>query len=172
MFIRSKTRKLPSGKTIKYAYLVKSKRRKKSKKPPKQHIIAYLGRIIELKDHQPTLTNPKDYKDAVESLLKQILESNGFRKFQKDPRTLKKDIIIIRFASFDVFDQSTNKDLCLMVNEGFISAFSLKNIFNYKPLEKNKREIGLDLAKNLISTGIKLKGDDFVQIFNLFLHRK
>ena len=81
MFIRTKSRKNSSGKIKKYAYLVSSKRRRKSKKNPKQRVIAYLGRVIELNNHQQssTIINKKDINKAIRALFDDLLTSNGFK---------------------------------------------------------------------------------------------
>ena len=174
MYVRIKTRKTSSGKIHKYAYLVSSKRRRKSKRPPKQKVIAYLGKVIQLEyNHEPILnTSLKQPRKAIEDLLIQILTTSGFKKHSQDSRILEKDQIQVNLRNLTTASKNNKKPLCLAINEGFISSPTLKKLLNYKVPQKKETDIGFDLAKKLISCGIKPKKDDFVSLYNLIFHRK
>jgi hypothetical protein len=175
MFIRTKSRKNSSGKIKKYAYLVSSKRRRKSKKNPKQRVIAYLGRVIELNNHQQssTIINKKDINKVILVLFDDLLTSNGFKK-NKDA-LFQKDNILIDITNKTVNDAKTGKNICIKVNEGYISKYSLKKIFPYSPPEATEREVGLDFAKKLVSAGLKPSEEAFLTLYSLIskgFHRK
>ena len=168
MFIRVKARKNASGKILKYAYLVSSKRRKSSRKNPKQKISAYLGRIIELKGcKQENQKLPKNHQEAILKLLEEILLFNGFA--QKTKYSFLRDAILDDLADKEVIDLSSNKEVCLKVNEGFIAKITLRKALEYKPPETTEKEIGRDLAKTLISAGLKPSEAIFLAIFRNLL---
>ena len=176
MFIRIKTRKNSKGEIKKYAYLVSSKRRKRSKKTPKQKNIAYLGRIVELNNHQQCATiinNEKDTSKAIIALFKELLISNGFK--QKKDLIFQKDQIIVDLTTKKVKNTKTNKNLCLKANEGYIVSNTLNKILPYDPPEATEKEIGLDFAKKLVASGLKPSKEAFLALYSTLskkFHRK
>jgi len=173
MFIRVKSRKNSSGKTLKYAYLVLTKRRKKSKKSPKQKIIAYLGSVVELKNKTQGLEKPvKTMQEAIKMMYYDLLSFNDFK--QKGNMFLKNEIIV-DFKKKQVKDQIKGKKICLKVNDGFITEYTLKKLLNYLPPQKTEKEIGKNLAENLILGGFKPSDALFLEIFRSVskeFHRK
>tara|TARA_Y100000310_G_C20626426_1_gene786178 strand:+ start:998 stop:1522 length:525 start_codon:yes stop_codon:yes gene_type:complete len=174
MYIRSKNRKNSSKKITKYAYLVKSKRRKKSKKHPKQKVVAYLGRVIELNNHQQssTIIN-NDMSKTIISMISQILLSNSFKPHNNAIFT--RGTIVVDLSKRQVKDLKSNKNICLQINEGFISNHTLKEILDYQPIEATEKKIGMDLAKRLLAVGLKPQKKDFISLYNLIskdFHRK
>ncbi|MDP3916732.1 MAG: hypothetical protein Q8Q42_00400 [Nanoarchaeota archaeon] len=167
MYIRTKSRKNKQGIKKEYAYLVTSKRRKNSKKPPKQKIIAYLGQVIQLKDIQQTTTNNKPLKSIFRDMLKELLIFNGFK--QKNKNILTKGDILIDISKNRVINIKTARKICLRVNEGHITGYTLKKLFNYKPIEATKKEVGLDFAKTLVSAGLKPSKEDFLTLYSKIL---
>ncbi len=165
MYIRTKTRKNTSGSIRKYAYLVLTKRRKRSKRHPKQKVSAYLGRVIELNNHQQsTLNNPKQSaKQTIKAMLEELLLSNGFAK-------AKKDIFIrgdIRVNLFNLVVKSieTGQKLCLQVNEGFISRPTLVQIVRYELPTGTEKVVGQDLVKKLLAVGLKPQKEAFLALY-------
>ena len=168
MYIRIKSRKNSTGKINKYAYLVSSKRRRKSKKHPKQKVLAYLGRVVELNNPQQSstiLNNENDISRAIMILFKELLISNGFKPLKG--LSFQKDQIVIDLLNKEVKDAETNKIICLKVNEGHIASHSLKKILPYKPPEATEKEVGLDFAKKLVSAGLKPSEEVFLALYSM-----
>jgi len=165
MFIRIKTRKNSSGKITKYAYLVTSKRRKSSKKPPRQKVIAYLGKIIPLNNHQrsSSIPNNEPLETSIKNMFTHILTFNGFKEATEGVFT--KNQILVDLNKKQVKDQETNQNLCLQLHEGFISRLTLKQILPYKPPEATEKEVGLDFAKKLLSAGLKPSQGNFLSLY-------
>jgi len=164
MFIRIKSRKNSSGKTLKYAYLVVSKRRKRSKKHPKQKVLAYLGRVIELKDHKQELNEPVDnVKKAILKLFEDLLMFNGFSR--KSKYSFLRDNILVDLADKEVKEIDSGRNVCLKVNDGFIVGTTLKKALKYKPPEATEKEIGLDFAKMLVSVGLSPTEKTFLSLY-------
>ena len=97
---------------------------------------------------------------------------NGFKKHSQDSKILEKDQTQVNLRKTTITSKNNKNPLCLTINDGFISSPTLKKLLNYKPIQKKETEIGLDLAKKLISCGIKPKKEDFVSLYNLVFHRK
>ncbi len=168
MFIRIKARKNSSGKTLKYAYLVSSKRRKRSNKAPKQKVVAYLGSVIELKDYkQENQDLPKKPQGSILKLFEEVLLFNEFK--QKTKYSFLRDNILVDLADKEVINLTSGQNVCLKVNEGFIVKATLKKALEYKPPEATEKEIGRDLAKTLVFAGLKPLEATFLAIFRSFL---
>jgi len=174
MFIRVKSRKSVSGKVKKYAYLVESKRRKKSRKAPKQKVIAYIGKVVELKDHKQELNKKQnDFRETLLDLFKDLLLFNGFK--QTTEFSFIKEGILVDLADKEVKEINSNQNICLKVNEGFISEYTLSKAFEYKPPEATEKEVGRDLAKMLVSTGLSPTEETFISLYKQIsksFHRK
>jgi hypothetical protein len=174
MFIRIKSRKNSSGKIKKYAYLVRSKRRKGSKKPPKQRIISYLGKVIHLNNHQQssTINIKKDLTATIKALLSELLISNGFEP-NKD--ILTKQNIVIDLSKRTIKHLKTGQNLCLQVNEGFVANHTLKKILPYKPPETTEKWVGMDFAQKILASGLKPSNEAFLSLYAMVsnsFHRK
>jgi hypothetical protein len=174
MFIRIKSRKNSSGKIKEYAYLVKSQRRKRSKKPPKQKIISYLGKVIHINNHQQSSTiNTKSPLNAViKTLLADLLISNEFIQ-NKD--ILTKNNIIVDLSKKTVKDRQTGQNLCLQANEGFITNQTLKQILPYNPPETTEKGVGRDFAQKILAAGLKPSNEEFLSLYTIVskrFHRK
>lgn len=165
MYIRTKTRKNNSGDIRKYAYLVLTKRRKRSKKHPKQKVSAYLGRVIELNNHQQsTLNNPKQSaKQTIKSMLEELLLANGFAKAGKD-KFIRGDISVNLF-NLVIKSIKTGQKLCLQVNEGFVTRPTMKQAVRYEPPSGTEKEVGQDLAKKILATGLKPQKQAFLALY-------
>jgi hypothetical protein len=170
MFIRTKTRKNKSGKTYIYAYLVSNKYRKKG---PKQKVKKYLGRVHvleKLKNEQFSThftninTNKKPLENAILELLKLELVNHGFK--QQENLTYKREDITVDLDKCKVFD-STGNSIYLALNDGYMGNKTLLEVLEYKPPLGLDKEIGKDLAKKLISSGIMLDSNTFLSTFSI-----
>jgi len=176
MFTRIKKRKDSSGKTKKYAYLVRSKRRKKSKKHPKQKVVAYLGRIIQLNNHQQSSTiinKGQNIKTTIKAMLADLLLSNGFKS--SDKTLFTKNTILVDLSKKQVKHKETGQKFCLQVNEGFMTNYTLKQILNYKPPETTEKGVGMDFAQKILSAGLKPNKEAFLELYSSIskdFHRK
>ena len=188
MYIRTKNRKNKSGEIRKYAYLVFSKRRKKSKKSPKQRFSKYLGRVIELfpapkqcqtmpnnaKQCQTMSNNaPQTPSEAILLMFKQLLLSAEFQRSSK--HIFRREDVEVDLSVLTVKSIETGQELCIQANEGFISKYTLRKIVRYKPPETTEKEIGQDLAKRLLASGLKPSQDEFLALYYQILknlHRK
>ncbi len=188
MYIRTKTRKNKSGDIREYAYLVFSKRRKKSKKSPKQRVSKYLGRVIELfsapKQCQSMPINanqcqsmpinaPLNPTEAVKSLFETLLLSAEFQRVKKE--TFRRGDVEVDLFGLTVKSIETGQKLCIQANEGFISDYTLRKIVRYRPPETTEKEIGQDLAKRLLASGLKPSQEVFLALYYQILknlHRK
>ena len=175
MYIRTKTRKNVSGQTRKYAYLVLTKRRKRSKRHPKQKVSAYLGRVIELNNHQQsTLNNPKQSaKETIEAMLEELLLSNGFAKAGKD--IFIRGDIRVNLLNLVIKSIKTGQKLCLQVNDGFIVRHTMRQAVRYEAPSGTEKDVGQDLAKKLLAAGLKPQKEAFLGLYYKIsqeLHRK
>ncbi|MBT3262083.1 hypothetical protein HOB87_06855 [Candidatus Woesearchaeota archaeon] len=175
MFIRVKSRINSKGEIKKYAYLVRSVRRKRSKKHPKQKVVAYLGRVIELNNNlqQSTTPNLKTLRANLKPMFKELVVSNGFKETSKD--SFLRGNIYINTQRSVVKDVKTGQNICLKVNEGYISSYSISKLMNYRPIESVEKEVGRDFAKKLVSSGLKPSQEVFMALYLLIskkFHRK
>jgi len=161
MFIRTKSRKSKDGTTLKYAYLVNNKYRKKG---PKQKVRKYLGKVIELEKTQNNTFSNEDIplKKSILELLKLELLNHSFS--EETSTIYKKDDVIVDLAKKVVL--KSNKSIYLAFNDGYLGTYTLTKILNYKPPEALDKEVGKDLAKKLISVGILLNSETFLNLFN------
>lgn len=175
MYIRTKTRKNVSGKIRKYAYLVLTKRRKRSKRHPKQKVSAYLGKVIELNNHQQsTINNPKQSaKETTEAMFKEILLANGFTKAEE--WIFLRGDIKVNLLNLVVKSVRTGQKLCLQVNEGFIVRHTMRQAVRYEAPPGTEKDIGQDLANKLLAAGLKPQKEAFLALYykvSKALHRK
>ncbi len=164
MYIRTKTRKNVSGDVRKYAYLVLTKRRKRSKKHPKQKVSAYLGRVIELNNHQQSTVNnaQQSPKETVRAMFDELLLANGFSKVDQH---YSKGDLMVNLNNYNVKSIKTGQKLCLQVNEGFVANKTLRRIICYRPPEGTNKDVGQDLAKKLLSSGLNPQKEAFLGLY-------
>ena len=142
MFVRVKKIK---GK--RYAYLVENSW---VSGRSRQKVKEYLGRVIgDHKTAAPDLSDARDRELLTQVILLQVPE--GVRVDIKK-RSVTKD----------------GKDVVVGLNNGFLCARTLKDIFS--ALKKEETRPGLALAKALSQAGIKVDQEDFVRIY-LEAHR-
>lgn len=173
MYIRSKKRKLNSGKIVEYAYLVSIRHRKT--KTPKQKVKKYLGRIykLEKKDNKPFkefIAQDLDYyfkktplKRIKKDLIKVELLNYGFLEISKDIFTFNE--FRVNLNNLEVLDNKNNP-ISLEINNNFINSYTLSKILNYTP-PKNLSQLNLakEYANSLLSLGLTLPEDVFVRLF-------
>lgn len=166
MYIRIKKRKSSNG-IKKYAYLVRSKCYKKG---PRQKIARYLGKVYEIKKqkHIKTRLNQKIQKDLepfLAYLVTRELKRQGFKQ--------KTNLIFHHPQGFfvDIFKKKVynkeNNQIALSVNYGVLCDYTLKKLFERSYLIEKPIVIAKDLGKKLISAGISVKNEEFIQIYDL-----
>jgi hypothetical protein len=169
MYIR--TKKLGNQK---YAYLVKNKRYKR-KKNPRQIVVKYLGKVYSLNKnsskkefHKVRGTNWDKYfedkksEDILKELLSFELKVHGFKE---EENILKLTNLNVNLKSLRVYD-TNNKKISLELNEGFLTNYTLKELFDHK----NKSNLilleqGKILANKLVSCGLKINEEIFLRLF-------
>ena len=172
MYIRSKKRKLKSGKVNEYAYLVSIKHRKT--KTPKQKVKKYLGRIykLEKKDN-------KTFKEVISQDLDSYFKNKPLKRIKKELIKLEllnygfleisKNILVfnnfkVNLNKLEVLDK--NKQISLEVNNNFINFYTLNRILNYAPPRNlSQLQLAKEYANNLLSLGLTLPEDVFIRLF-------
>ncbi|MEK6951800.1 MAG: hypothetical protein AABX29_02185 [Nanoarchaeota archaeon] len=173
MYIRSKKRKLNSGKIVEYAYLVSIKHRKT--KTPKQKVKKYLGRIYKLEKKEN-----KPFKEFIAQDLDSYFKSNSLTKIKKDLIKLElfnygfleisKDILVfnnfrVNLKKLEVLDNKNNP-ISLEINNNFINSYTLNRILNYNPPKSlSQLQLAKEYANSLLSLGLTLPEDVFVMLF-------
>lgn len=171
MFIRLKKRN-----NVSYAYLVENKWYK-SRQQSHQKIKKYLGRVYspEKKQHQAL---SKFIKIPLKEYIKKTpfnkiffdlicLELSNYSFKQIKQHIWKKENIVVDLKNKKVYDSNTKKTLCLELNNNFLTNLTLTKLFTFKPSKQaTKLQIGKALANTLLSAGIILEQDIFLQIFN------
>ena len=150
MFIRKK-----KIKNQEYAYLVKNKYNKR-KKQSRQKSTKYLGRVITL--------GSVDRQTQALTVEEALINELSLYNFKKKDRMLMKGNIIIDLDNFSVVQDG--KNICLELNEGFLCNLTLKNILEFDSNNLNQKELIHRFADALLSAGINLHHDSFIQIFN------
>lgn len=172
-----------------YAYLVQSKWKRlkgRKDKTSKQKIKAYLGRVCRLEkernlDFWETVeTDPEDYlrlasKDKIlDDLIRFELLKHGFmnqslkgsedlKDYRKSKRKWLKDGIIVDINKKNIINKSNSKCV-LAINEGFLCNYRLKKLYKYEDKGEIK-EIGLELARLFIDSGIDIPQDVFIGFY-------
>jgi len=150
MFIRKKS---INGKE--YAYLVENKYNKK-KKQSRQKSTTYLGKVIPLGnfDRQTDASTIKD-------LLINELTSIGFKS---EDNSLYMEKVNINLDNCSV--RESNKKVCLQLNSGFLCDLTLSNLLKLDIENLNQKEIIQKLAESIILSGLNLKHETFINIYN------
>lgn len=160
-------------KGIEYAYLVKSYWSKR-KKTPKQKTIKYLGRVYKFKKTKKLLLEKflkikdidiyyqkKPIKNIVKDLIKLELLNHNFKEEKKD--IFQQEDIVINFENKKVYNSLTKKQVCIEINNNFVSTKTLRNIMNLIiPPGLTNIQICKYLANSFLSTGITIPEDKFI----------
>ena len=158
-----------------YAYLV-SARWSKRKKAPKQKTLKYLGKLYQLKkisnksfeqfikkDINKYLKLTK-LKKIILDLVRCELKNYKFKEVKRDTWQYKN--IKVDLKTKRVYDENTNKTLCLEINNNFLTTYTLRNIINFNtPPNLTNLQIGKSLAKAFLSAGIILPEQTFISVF-------
>src|SRR3989344_8132089 len=138
MYIRIKTHK-----SQKYAYLVQTKRYKRSSYP-KQKTIAYLGRVITPKKTQNTA-----FKDHINQDLKTYLDNKKTKDIFLDLINLELKNYNIKINLEDISEES--KPIVYEINEGFLCNYTIKKLLNFKlPIQTPEKDASIVLAKAIL----------------------
>ena|SRR3989344_4943324 len=159
MFVRIKKRKNHSGKTYKYAYLVKTKYLKKG---PRQRILQYLGRLYEFKKESDK--DQKTLKKWPESLKQLIEEELANHYFKEEKEVWKNHTIEINFKERKI--EKDGQKVCLKFNNGFLCDFTLSLVLDFQIPKTNEKGIGKSLGNTLLLAGIGINPERFIELFN------
>lgn|SRR3989338_947860 len=171
MFIRLKTRK-QGDKTLSYAYLVSSKHRKKG---AKQKVIRYLGKVYSFertknRSFDDFINGPaesfislKPLKTSLIGLVKLELENHDFTRISKNKYAKGK--LLVNLSTKDVKDISNSKPVCIAINDGYLTSYTLSKMLNFKAPEALERDVGKALAKRILAAGVLLDQGIFVLLF-------
>lgn len=155
MFIRTKRLK---GRH--YGYLVRNTW-KKGKVRQKTH--KYLGRVYSFeRKHEKGLTQAQKVR-----VLEEYISKSSFKNIILD--LVKLEFLNhslegegIKFEEEALKITKNERKIVLGINNGFLCQESLKNLLNYRA-EKDYE--GFELAKLLVSAGLKVEKDVFVELF-------
>ncbi len=174
-YIRVKKRQSKQG-FLKYAYLVKTRRMYKVKKV-KQRNLKYLGRVFRLNNmgldlisflgkEAALFINETSKKEIVLKLIEFELLNHGFKRIKNNAYSLNSEIT----ADLDKFKirSNKNKSTVLEINEGFLCEYTINSLLNFKFPNLNEKECGKYLANALLSAGIKLDEQLFLNLFDKF----
>ncbi len=147
----------------KYAYLVKNRWLKKG---TRQKVNRYLGKVIE-----PSKLEMDDFyddvddlgaKDILRKLIGHELKRHGFEgerlRFKKD--NLEVDLYELEIKLL----KGKGKPAVLSMNNEYLSTYSLRKLFAFKS-EGDQEAVGLELAKRLVATGLKVDREVFIELF-------
>ncbi len=172
MFIRIKKNK--SGK---YAYLVQNKWYK-THMQARQKTKKYLGKVISLEkknnftfNHHFSINSVEQYvkKNSTNKifldLIRLELANHSFKESKKD--IWQYENIVVDLKNKKVYNQKTDKPLCLELNDNFLTQQTLTKLFRFQPpTQSTKLQIGKSLANTILASGIKIEQDLFLQIFD------
>ena len=168
MFIRVKKRKNKDGTTRSYAYLVHS-RYYKRRKTPRQKAKKYLGRVVRFKQQDiPTtpITSEQLERWSTERICQQLLHNELLKQgFIWQKQALKQGSVIIDLEEKQVYDEKTHKNVCVAVNEGFVTNYTLRQLLAFKPPEGRERDIGKSLGHAIVAAGLPIDHDVFISLF-------
>ncbi len=148
MFVRVK-----NIKGRKYAYLVENEW---TPWGSRQKVTKYLGKTItvpRISEEQKEL--PKELNKALKTAIEQELENHGFKNARKDK-------IIVKLEENKV--EEDGKKIVIALNEGYLCDHTLKQLFEFTPLEKPS-ESATKLANLALEAGLKLSQEQFLHLF-------
>lgn len=175
MFIRIK-----SIKGLKYAYLVKNKWYKRKSRSG-QKVQKYLGKVYSLKSNQNI-----SFQDYIQEKIDCYIQNSSHKKIfidlirfelkkhnfiEKHNFILTYQSIVVDLNNSKVYDIKTGKRICLELNQGFLSSYTISNLLNFKSSACNDLELGKLLGSAILDAGIFLEEDLFVKIFQKIYKR-
>ena len=145
-----------------YAYIVENKWKSESSR---QEVRGYLGRVYRF-----------ELKNLIDFL--QFVKTENAEKYvnENDASKIIKDLIEWEFFKFDVDRQKFsvdltnkiiqihNKNTVLLINEGFMCNFTLKNLLEFES-KNNEENNGYRLARSFVEAGIRVPQEIFVGLF-------
>ena len=146
-----------------YAYIVKNEWKKKSSR---QKVKGYLGRV-----HRFSLKNDIDFLQHINA------ENTEHYISQNDVKKIISDLVEWEFFRFGIdkreFDidlsnkkiQKKNKNVVLIINEGFMCSATLKNLVEFRA-ENDEENGGWKFARAFVDAGIKVPHEIFVGLFS------
>ena len=134
----------------------------------------YFRHLSNAKQCQTMPNNaPQTPSESIVQMFKQLLLSAEFQRVNK--HIFRRGDVEVDLSVLTVKSIETGQQLCIQANEGFISKYTLRKIVRYKPPETTEKEIGQDLAKRLLSSGLKPSQEVFLALYYQILknlHRK
>ncbi len=160
VFIRTKKIKNKN-----YAYLVENTW---TKQGTRQKVKGYLGRIVEMRDQNPITfqqfmtahrLEPKHPQDMIHCLVCWELYQHGF---VPNGNSWQHEEITVVPSDGTVI--SRKKPVVLRMNDNFMSTYTLQKLLAFKP-EGDERSVAVALAEALVSAGIKIPKDVYIELF-------
>ncbi|HLD89005.1 MAG TPA: hypothetical protein VI894_02250 [Candidatus Nanoarchaeia archaeon] len=163
-----------------YAYNV---RNVWTNKGPRQKTIGYLGKLIRVgklvkandqkkQDFATYLADKKinindlSYEPLINELARFELINCGF---QRENSILRKDYFVVDLANKKVL--SRKKNAVIALNDGFLCETTLNALLDFVPKGEYDEEIGLELAKLLVSTGLDVQKEFFVVLYEKLMQK-
>lgn len=156
MFIRIKKR----GYSGEYGYLVENYWVNGSSR---QRIKMYLGKVHELKAVQDVAIDvdvSKEYLDVILALVKAELIRYGF---QEKGGVYFLDRLFVNLNLKTIHD-SHGRKIVLKLNDGFLCDHHLNELLNCA-VDSEEQVKGIKLANLLVSSGLKVKPENFVELY-------
>lgn len=168
MYIR-----LKKIKSLNYAYLVKSKRRKSK---VKQKSLKYLGRVyspirgsLDISDY---INSPLEDYISNKTISQIIIDLIRFELLNHQFKEIKQNIFTLEKIKIDLnkltFKNNHNNNIVLEINEGFLCNYTLNYMLNYKFPNLDEKGCGISLANSILNTGIKLNQELFIFLFKKY----
>jgi len=162
MFIRTKKVKL-----ARYAYLV---RNQWTKKGARQKVSKYLGRVYAPErvadnpyynyiDNNEEFINRSNATDIMRSLITWVLADHGF---ESKKHIWSRENVSINLRSLKV--RENGKPVVVNLNSDYLCDLTLRRLIRFKSA-KDQQQVGMELAKAIISAGIPVPQEIFVHIF-------
>ena len=182
-YIRLKRFQRKNGKIVTYAYIVKSRWKKRvpkgSEKGARQKVKGYLGKVhsfdrigdSDFLSHF-SVDNVKEHFDehgvngVIKDLVRLELMNHGF--IENGDFYANKDIAVyVGDDDFLIKNLSEEKDrkLVIAMNEGFLCKETFSKLMNFKP-KGDEKEIGRALGNALLEAGLKVPHEVFVEMFD------
>lgn len=156
MFIRIKKR----GSSGDYAYLVENFWINNSSR---QKIKNYLGKVYEsqkVHDIQVAPNLALDYKELILDMLKNELLRHGFQ--EKDGVYFLEKVFVN--LNIGTIYNSKGKNVVIKLNEGYLCDYYLQELLGFV-IEQDEKIKGIKLANLLVSAGLKVKPESFVELY-------
>ena len=170
-FIHTKKRTNKNSNEYTYAYLVQNKWRKKG---PKQTVKQYLGRVYTYQRKKDK--NLRDFLNIkhIKEYFKEnktkniILDIIRLELFKHNFKQIKENIwnnqnFFVDLENLKVYN-ANKKKICLAINEGILTDYTLNKIINSKHKKDNEIETGKVLANKFISAGISIEKEIFINL--------